>query len=138
MPNQSKKNAFPVGLALGWLASIGVTLTVAVAAAGLIAKERAGESAASTAAVSAVLLSSFVGAMVASGWIGSRRLVVCLASGGLYFVTLICGHALLFQGKYVGLPGSVLTILGCCLVVGLLGVRSKQPRKRHGNQRKKR
>lgn len=138
MPNQSKKNALPVGLALGWLAAIGVTLAVAVAATGLIAKERIGESAASTAAVAAVLLSSFVGAMVTSGRIGSRRLVVCLASGGLYFVTLICCHALLFQGKYVGLPGSALTILGCCLVAGLLGVRSKQPRNRHGNRRKRR
>lgn len=138
MQTQTKKNTLPMGLALGWLAAIGVTLAVAVAATALIAKERAGESAAATAAVAAMLFASFAGAMVASGRIGSRRLFVCLASGGIYLLTLICCHALLFQGKYVGLPGSALTILGSCLVAGLLGVRPKQPGNRHGNRRKRR
>lgn len=138
MQNQTNRRSLPVGLVLGWLAAIGVTMAVAVAATGLIAKERAGESVASTAAVAAMLFASFAGAMVAASSVGNRRLIVCLASGGIYLLTLICCHALLFQGKYVGLPGSALTIMGSCLVAGLLGVRSKQPRNRHGNRRKRR
>lgn len=134
MPYQTKtaKNvSIPVGLTLGWLAGVLVTLATAVVVTSLIAGERTGEGVANTAAVAAMLLASFVGAMVTGGKIGNRRLVMCLASGGLYFVTLLCCNALFFDGSYQGLLAAALTILGSSLVAGLMGIRQKRQKKPH-------
>lgn len=134
MPYQTKtaKNvSIPVGLTLGWLAGVLVTLGTAVVVTSLIAGERTGEGVANTAAVAAMLLASFVGAMVTGGKIGNRRLVMCLASGGLYFVTLLCCNALFFDGSYQGLLAAALTILGSSLVAGLMGIRQKRQKKPH-------
>ncbi len=134
MPNQ-RKTSIPVGLALGWLAGVFVTLLTAVVATALIAGEHAGEESANTAAVAAVLVASFIGAMVAGGKIGSRRLVMCLASGGIYFLTLLCVNALLFDGHYEGLLAAALTTAGSSLVAGLVGNRQKRQKNRHGKVR---
>lgn len=135
MPYQTKtakKVSIPVGLGLGWLAGVLVTLMAAVIATSLIAGEHAGEGVANTAAVAAVLCASFVGAMVAGGKIGNRRLLMCLASGGIYFVTLLCCNALFFDGSYQGLLAAALTIIGSSMVAGLMGIRQKRQKNRHG------
>lgn len=119
------KSSVTVGLALGlgmnWL----IMLIGAAVAAFLILGETVDETAMSTAAVAIMILSSVVGTAAAAKKAGVRRLPVCLASGGLYFLSLLCGNALFFDGSYRGIPAAALTILGCSLVVGLWGLRQK-------------
>lgn len=119
------KSSIPVGLALGLGVNWLIMLVGAAVAAILIWGEKVDETALPTAAVAIMVLSCMVGTAAAARKAGLRRLPVCLASGGLYFLSLLCGNALLFDGSFRGIPAAALTILGCSLVVGLWGLRQK-------------
>lgn len=125
MKQRGKAASMAVGLAMGFGISWAVTLLLAVMATFLIAGERVGESFLPSVAVGAVMVSAFVGAMVSAAKIGSRRLIVCLISGGIYYVSLVVCNGLLFDGAYQGLVAALLSILGCCLLAALLGLRRK-------------
>lgn len=119
------KSSIPLGLTLGLAVNWLTMLMGAAVAAFLIFGEKVDETAMPTAAVAIMVLSCMAGTTAAAKKAGFRRLPVCLASGGLYFLSLLCGNALFFDGSYRGIPAAALTILGCSLVVGLWGLRQK-------------
>lgn len=120
-----KTASWTVGLALGLGVNWGVTLLAAIIAASLISGDRVGEGFLPSVAVATVMVAAFAGAMVSAGKIGNRRLPVCLASGGIYYLSLVCCNALFYDGAYQGLVAGLMSILGTCLLAALVGLRRK-------------
>lgn len=121
-----QKTSIPLGLAFGWIVNLAITLLSAIFVSILVAGERVGENLITPAAVITVMIASFLGAIVAAKRVGQRRLIICLASGAIYYLSLLCCTALFFDGKYEGLGAAALTIIGCSAVAGLLGLRQKR------------
>lgn len=131
----AKSASIPVGLAMGLAASWIITIVMAIGITFLIAGERVGETFLAPAAVVTVLVATFAGALVAAKKADAGRLIVCLASGAIYFLSLLCCNALFFDGAYQGLVPALLTVVGASLVAGLMGLHQKgqkfKARKRH-------
>lgn len=104
-------SSIPAGLAWGALISTAVTLAGAAVTAKLIDGEIIGWDQTGYAVLVILLLSAWIGAMVAAGKIKRRRIVVCLASGVAYMLILLCATALFFGGKYSGVGETALLIL---------------------------
>lgn len=117
--------SIPVGLALGFGASWAVTLAVTVFLTFLVLGGGTSETMLAPAAVAVVLLASYIGAIVGAKKIGHHRLQICLACGGVYYISLVGCNALFFEGSYQGMVPALLTILGSCLLAGLTGTRRK-------------
>lgn len=125
MKTQAGTASISIGLAMGLAVNWVVTIAMAVMITVLIASERVGEVILPPAAVGTVLAAGFAGALVAARKAATRRLIVCLISGGIYFLSLLCCNALFFDGAYRGVVPALLTIIGISLVAGLLGLRQK-------------
>lgn len=110
--------SIPSGLALGALWSVAVTLAGAAATAKLMETETLSWDSAGYAVLVILLLASWLGAMTAAGKIKRRRLLICLASGGIYFLILLASTALFFGGQYSGVGETGLLIL-CGSVLGV-------------------
>ncbi len=126
-PAAEGKN-IPVGLAMSLAGSWGVTLIAASIVTILIAGEHVGESFLSAAAVGTMFLASFAGALLAAGQNDSGRLMICLGSGGVYYLSLLGCNILFFDGEYRGMIPALLTVVGSCLIAALLGTRRKRPK----------
>lgn len=101
----------PAGLAWGALVSVTVTLTGAAIAAKLIDREVLTWSQSGYAVLMILLLSAWMGATVSAGKIKRRRIAVCLGSGMMYMLILMCITALFFGGRYSGVGETALLIL---------------------------
>lgn len=121
----TKSASIFAGLAMGLAVSWITTAVMAIGITLLIAGERVGETLLAPAAVVTVLLATFAGAWTAAQKVAVRRLIVCLAGGGIYFLSLLCCNALFFDGTYQGILPALLTVLGASLVTGLLGLHQK-------------
>lgn len=123
--NASKNHAIVFTLAVGFGIGWAITIAMAVITTFLTAAERVGEGFHAPAAVVTLLMATFAGAMVAAAGTDSGRLIVCLCSGGLYYLSLICCNALFFEGRFQGLVAALLMVLGSCLIAALTGQRQK-------------
>ena len=129
-------SSIPVGLAWGTFSSTAMTLAGAGIAAKLINGEIISWDQAGYAVLTILLISSWIGAMVAAGKIKRRRMVVCLASGVAYMMILLCATALFFGGKYSGVGETALLILCGSIVAvfsGYPGKRRRKPMKTKGH-----
>lgn len=126
-----KAMSMPAGLALG--AFISMLLTVI--GSGVLAKltemevidwERIGYG-----VMIMLLLSSFFGALTASGKIKHQKLPVCFAAGMIYFGLLLCITALFFGGQYEAVGVTAAVVLAGSLSAALLtsGKRGGNPGK---------
>ena len=123
-----RKTTMPVSLAKGLFLAWVITIVIGVIVAILVAGERVPEDFADPAAVVALVASSFACAMVAGGKADQKRMVVCAISGCIYYLSLICVNLLFFDGAFRGLLGAALTVMGCCVIAGLLQTRQKKQR----------
>lgn len=112
------------GIALGWLVTVGGGVITAV----LLHGEHMTERGIQPAAVIIMMLSAFAASIFAGGKDGEKRLLKCLAGGGMFYLSLLGCNALFFDGKYQGILGALLTVGGCSLVATLLLSRQKQQR----------
>ena len=116
----------PVGIGIGMLVSLMITLILSVAVGWMISGEHLQEDSIDFGVIIIQLISAVAGAAAAYTLIKSRRLFVCLAAGGGYYLLLLACTALFFGGQYEGMAISVLVILSGCLLVGLLGLKGKR------------
>lgn len=121
-----KAVSIPVGLAMGLGISWAVTILLTVIFAFLMLTEKIKITMLSPTAVGIVMFASFAGAMTAAKKIDAHRLMICLASGGVYYISLVCCNALFFDGAYQGLIPALLLLIGSCLLAGVLGMRQKE------------
>ena len=104
--------SMPGGLALGGGIAVVLTIVLSVITAKLVDTGTIGEGSVGYAALCILLLSSGVGAAVASAKIKRRRLLVCLASGAVYYGMLLAMTALFFGGQYTGMGVTALAVAG--------------------------
>ena len=114
--------SIPAGLAVGGICSLSMTLLLTAVLAKLIETEAVGEENIGYGVMVILVLSAFIGALAAFGRVKRQRMLVCGASGLVYFGILMSMTALFFGGQYssVGLT-ALLVILGC-MAAGLLGL----------------
>lgn len=122
-------STIPAGLAAGALASGTMTLLGTLAAAKLIDMEIVAWSQAGYAVLVILLLSAWMGAMVAAGKVKRRRMAVCMGSGAVYMLMLLAVTALFFGGKYSGVGETALLILCGSMVAVFMGEPGKRRRK---------
>lgn len=123
-------SSIPAGLASGALVSIGMTLAGAFLTAKLLDSQILKWDNCGYGVLVILLISSWAGAVVTASKVKRKRLVMCLASGGIYFILLMISTALFFGGKYSGVGETGLLIF-CGSMVGLFsGFPGKNRRKR--------
>ena len=128
---QVKAGIMPKGIGIGWGTSIAITILGAAVSSWLLVSEKIGESNLGYVIAILLLVSSAVGALVASSVIRQKRILVCLISGSMYFLSMLGINALFFQGVYSGVGESALLILAGSFSVALLGLNNgKKPKRK--------
>lgn len=123
-------SSIPAGMASGALASIGITLAGALLTAKLLDNQILKWENCGYGVLIILLVSSWAGAVVTASKVKRKRFVMCLASGGIYFILLMICTALFFGGQYSGVGETVLLIF-CGSMVGLFsGFSRKNGKKR--------
>lgn len=122
--------AIPVGLGIGALISLLVTLAGAAFLSYLITAELMGEGTIGFASMIIMGIATVVGALGAVGLVKRLRLQVCMMTGGCYYLLLLAMTALFFGGRYQGMGVSALVILAGCALVAFIPVKSGYSRKR--------
>ena len=117
-----------VGLAIGTIISLIVTLLGACIIANLVLSGKMVAETIGYGAMLIVLFASALGAWISAGLIKRRWMVVCLGTGGSYYLVLLAITALFFGGQYQGMGVTALLVLGGCGAVGLLGLRGEKTR----------
>lgn len=119
----------PAGLAMGALMSLAIT----VAGAGILAKlldmEKMIWENIGYGIMILLILSSFFGGLTAYKRIKRQRLLVCMASGAVYYGLLLSITALFFGGQYEAVGVTALLVLGGSLAAGMLGLRQGKKKK---------
>lgn len=114
--------SMPVGLTIGSVISMGITLMLAGIIAWLVDRGSMPIQGIGYGAMVTLFTSAVVGALVACGRIKRMRLQVCLISGGLYYLLLLSMTALFFGAQYqgMGVTGAVIgSGVGCVLLLGM-------------------
>lgn len=132
MKKRNTALSMPGGLAWGAGVSIGITLVGVAVLATLVDREKLDMGKIGYWLLGLLLLGSFLGALAAWGRIRRRRVLVCLASGGVYLGILLGITALFFGGQYSGVGTTALLILAGSGTAALLGPRQG----RRGRRRK--
>ncbi len=126
-----RASSMPVGLSVGALISMVVTLSMAGLLAWLVDKGSMPITGIGYGAMVTLFAAAAAGALTASGKIKRMRMQVCLLSGAIYFLLLLSMTALFFGGQYQGIGVSAIVIL-CGTVAAILpGLRQG----RGGNKR---
>ncbi len=120
-----RAKSLPVGIGLGLLGSIGITLCLAAILAALMARETVGMDAAGYGAMGVLLISAGAGAWIAASLVKRQRLMVCLILGVAYYICLLSTTALFFGGQYRGMGVTALVILAGVGTVILLGLKGE-------------
>lgn len=112
--------ALPVGIGLGVLVSLIMTLIGAAGITQLVTMEKMNENSIGYAIIAVLLISSIIGAWMAATQTKRLRLQVCLLEGAGYFLTLMAMTALFFGGRYQGMWATCITILLGSTMMALL------------------
>ena len=129
-----KAKSLPFGIGIGLLSGMALTIGVVAIVANLILNEKMGEQTIGYAAIVVLLTSSALGAWLATTMVKRRWMLVCLATGGGYFLCLLAITALFFGGQFQGVGATVISVIGGCGAVGLLGLKGETG---HRNNRRK-
>ena len=129
----TERTIIPLGLGIGLLISMLLTIAGTAVCAWLILAERIGESSIGLFATIMVILASAAGAFAAAYIVKKLRLPMCLLSGLCYFVTLLCTTALFFGGQFQGIGIGALAVLAGCVPIAFLPTKNS----RVGKWRKK-
>jgi putative membrane protein (TIGR04086 family) len=117
-----KAKPIAVGLSIGVLASIVLTLVGTSVTANLVLSEKLPFESVGYAATIVLLLSSALGAWLAAVLVKRRWMMICVGAGGMYYMSLLAITALFFGGQYQAVGVTALLIFGACGAVGFLGL----------------
>ncbi len=123
---KSRQLSVPVGITLGIILSVMVSVAASAIFAGLMEKETISQNSGTILTIVTHLLSTLCGSWFASALTKQRRLLVCLCSGGGYFLTLLACTALFFGSQYSNVvAGLIATFVGSG-AIALAGIRRKK------------
>lgn len=127
--------SMPVGLALGWIASMVITGVACGAITWLILSGKAGWGIMGYGSIGILLTASYVGATVSCKMIMHRKLLACILSGTIYLLSLLVLVAMMFGGQLNGFWATALLVVGGTATAALVHCAEK---KDNGRRRKKR
>lgn len=122
---KTKFFAMPVSLGIGCLVAWVITILLGAGVAFLVSTERVASGIVELAAVIILCVSSLACAMVTGEMVKQKRMIGCMAGGGVYYLSLICFNLLFCEGHFQGLLGAALTIMGICVLAGFIQTRQK-------------
>ena len=125
-----KAMSMPAGLTFGAAVSLGITIIVSIIIAKMVDTGTMEEAGIGYGAMVILLVSSISGAFVSTGMIKRQKLIVCVLSGVIYYLTLLSITGLFFGGQYNGMGITALLVAGGCTSVILLGMRQGRGRKK--------
>ena len=125
-----KAIAMPVGIALGIMVAVVITLLGAILLTSLIAGERMELEALGYGIMAIQFLGGIIGAVTAMLAIKRQKMQVCLITGLGYFLVLLASNALFFGGQYEGALTTGLILLVGCGITAMLGSREARGRNR--------
>ena len=128
--------SLPGGLAIGLIVSMSVTVAVSVILTKLVLSEVLKMQNIGYGILILLIMSAFLGAMVAQGKVKHRRLMVCVLSGVVYYGVLLGITALFFGGQYAGAGVTGLLILAGSGTAALLAAGKGNGRKSIRRKRK--
>lgn len=105
-----RASALPLGIAIGVLIALLITLGGSAFLAYLIYKETIPENAVGTGSAVILLLSAAAGAIAANRKVKRKFIQVSLMTGAGYFLNLIALNALIFGGQYAGVGMTALLV----------------------------
>lgn len=120
----AKQVSLPLGIGIGIITGMVITVIGAMLAAWMIAGEKIGQGSIPYAAILILVIAAAIGAFAATLLIKEKRLIVCLSTGAGYYLCLIGCTALFFGGQYQAMGISALAVfLGSAItiLVGVLG-----------------
>ena len=118
--------SMPVGIGLGCVVSIILTIIGSAIAAKFISEEVIMESAIGYAVMIIILLATMAGSGIAVCKVKRRILQVSALAGFSYFLILLAATALFFGGQYQGMWATALLIAGGCGAVALMNSRDRK------------
>lgn len=121
--------SMPAGLAFGAGVSIVTTIVAAMLIAWLLSKEVIGQDQIGYGIMVLLAGAAFLGSVCAYAKIKRQRMLVCLASGVIYFAILLSFTALFFGGQYSGVGVTALLIGAASAAAGLIGLRGGSGKK---------
>lgn len=122
---RGKATAIPVGLAIGGVISLIITLVGSAATAYLVLNQQIGENSVGYASIVILLLGSSMGAWGAYTCIKRQRLQICLLSVAVYYLSLLAITALFFGGRYQGMGVTAIVIFIGGAIVALFPTKGK-------------
>ena len=119
--HSGKAKSVPVGLTMGALTGLGITLILSVAAAKMVDTGTVKETGIGYIAMGILMVSSFAAALTSVNSIKHRKMMVCGLSALIYYGILLSLTALFFGGQYQGMGVTGLVVL-CGAALALMAV----------------
>ena len=128
--------SIPGGLAVGVTVGLIVTVLLSSLVAKLLQTGVLAQNQTGYAVMGLLLAASFAGAAVAQGRVKHSRRMICMLSGGIYYLSLLAITALFFGGQYTAMGVTALVVLAGCGTAALMCVQQgsggkAMHRKRH-------
>ena len=108
---RGKAGSLPSGLAMGAAVSIGITIFICGIGAMLVSAERIPQEQMGYCSVAALILGAMLGALTAWRKIQRQKMMICLLSGGVYFLLLVATSITFFDGRLQGMGVTLATIM---------------------------
>lgn len=115
--------SFPGGIAYGVGISMGITLTGTAFLTWMLNREIIVWEKIGYGIMVVLLLSAFLGALMANRKIKRQRMLVCVIEGATYLAALLTITALFFGGQYDGVGVTACLVAGGSCAAGVLGLR---------------
>lgn len=131
---QGKATSMASGLTFGATVSMGITVIGSAVLAKLLDLEKMTWENMGYGILIMLLIGSFLGSTIAICQIKRRRLLVCFAAGGIYWLLLLGIATFFFGGHYHGVMVACALILSGSLSAGLM-VKQSNRRVKHGKRR---
>lgn len=132
MKHTGRARSMGIGLLMGGLTSLLVTIGGSMLSAALILKNDLPEEAVGYCSAGIIFFSTYLGAQLAAAQIKHRRLYVYSLSALIYFGCLLSMTALFFGGQYQGVAVTGLVVLagwGVCVLTGRGGQKRRPAHK---------
>lgn len=130
--NTGRATSMPTGLACGAVVSLSVTLLASAMIAKLVESGYLEETGIGYGIIVALMTASFLGALTAAGRIKRQRLMVCVISGMIHYMSLLGITGLFFGGQYEAVGVTGLLVMGGSMLAVLASGGEKRGGKRTG------
>lgn len=114
------KKSFPIHIAKALIFAYIVTAVILLMLSFILFKAQIPSGVVSVGVILAYILSTFVGGFFIGKKVEARKFIWGLAIGAIYFMIIIIISIIMNKAAF-GSAGSVVTVLGMCLLGGMLG-----------------